>query len=164
MNRRRGETQIHSFAARGGLWVLVQVPVLLIAAWLPVATGSGEWLPRGTLALIGVLLTACGAGLSVAGVVRLGEALTPFPAPRANAPLRTDGLYGRVRHPIYAGLVLATLGWSLWWQSAWGLAYAALVFAFFDRKAAYEEARLAAAYPEYARYRARVAKFVPWLY
>lgn len=158
------EGRPRSFAARGGIWVLAQVPVLLLAAWLPVATGAGGWIPRGGAALLGAALTALGIGLSIAGVLRLGEALTPFPVPLDSARLRTDGLYAHVRHPIYAGLVLATVGWSLWWLSGWGALYAAAVFLFFDSKAAYEEARLAEVHPDYAGYRRRVAKFVPWLY
>lgn len=153
-----------SFIARGGLWVLAQIPVMLLAAWIPVATGAGAWVPGAGVPLLGAALSALGVGLSIAGLVRLGEALTPFPAPRAGARLRTGGLYALVRHPIYAGLLVATLGWSLWWLSAWGMAYTVFVFLFFDRKAAYEEARLVATYPEYAAYRRRVAKFVPWLY
>lgn len=37
--------------------------------------------------------------------------------------LLTTGVYGFVRHPIYAGLVLAYLGWSL----IWGALYAVLL-------------------------------------
>ncbi len=159
-----GDGRTGSFTARGGWWVLAQIPVMLVAALLPVATGAGGWAPAAGLPMLGAALTAFGVGLSIAGLVRLGEALTPFPAPRAGARLRTDGLYARVRHPIYAGLIVATLGWSLWWSSAGGVVYAGLVFLFFDRKAAREEARLLAAYPEYAAYRRAVAKFVPWLY
>jgi protein-S-isoprenylcysteine O-methyltransferase Ste14 len=153
-----------SFAARGGWWVLAQIPVMFLAALLPVLTGAGGWAPRSVWASLGALVAAFGVGLSIAGLVRLGEALTPFPAPRAGARLHTDSLYAHVRHPIYAGLIVATLGWALWWLSAWGLAYTALVFLFFDRKAAYEEARLLAVYPGYAHYRRSVAKFVPGLY
>lgn len=163
MAQRSGDGQ-GDFTARGGLWVLAQIPVMLFAAWIPVATGAGTWVPRAVLPLLGAVLSALGVGLSIAGLVRLGEALTPFPAPRAGARLRTRGLYARVRHPVYAGLIVATLGWSLWWLSPWGIVYTAFVLLFFDRKAAYEEARLLATYPEYAAYRRRVAKFVPWLY
>ena len=70
-------------------------------------------------------------------------------------------MYGRVRHPIYSGVVLSSLGWSLAWLSLAGVAFTALVFLFFDRKAAFEERLLGARFPEYAAYARRVGKLLP---
>jgi len=39
-----------------------------------------------------------------------------------------------------------------------------VVFAFFDRKAAYEERWLLVRYPDYQQYRQRTAKFFPFVY
>jgi protein-S-isoprenylcysteine O-methyltransferase Ste14 len=69
-----------------------------------------------------------------------------------------------VRHPIYGGVVLASLGWSLTWLSLPGLAFCVVVALFFDRKSAFEERLLLGRFPEYAVYMARARKLIPWIY
>jgi protein-S-isoprenylcysteine O-methyltransferase Ste14 len=96
--------------------------------------------------------------------VALGSALTPFPRPLASGRLRQSGAYAWVRHPIYGGLVLASLGWSLSWLSLPGLLCSVVVFLFFDRKSAFEERLLRARFPEYAGYAQRVRKLLPRIY
>lgn len=155
---------LDSFTARGGWWVVAQVPVLIGAALIPIATGAGALMPGQGLQWIGVAVTVLGLAITAAGLLALGDALTPFPRPRQNATLRTHGIYARVRHPVYSGLITASLGWSLWWLSVPGVLYAALVFVFFDRKSAREEVWLAAKFPGYADYRRRVQKLIPLVY
>ncbi|MFN3413440.1 MAG: methyltransferase family protein, partial [Thermoanaerobaculum sp.] len=144
-------------------WVFVQVLLLGVAFFLPVYMGQGF----GQSPVIGALafgLVVLGLGLVLLGALHLGGSLKPFPMPKPNATLQVAGLYRFVRHPIYAGAVLAVLGWSLWWHSWPGVLWTLLVFAFFDRKAAYEERWLVARFPEYRHYRQRTAKFFPFVY
>lgn len=158
------ENRTPSFTARGGWWVALQIPVLIAAVALPIATGRGTlWPPHGWQ-WFGIALAALGLAITVAGLVTLGRALTPFPRPRPDGALRTHGVYGLVRHPIYSGLIIATFGWSVWWLSAVGAAYTLLVLVFFDRKSAREERWLSERYPDYAQYRARVCKLIPGIY
>lgn len=154
-----------SFRDRGGLWVLAQVPVMLLAVALPIWTGSAHLEPRHLLQGIGVVLTVAGIALTVTGLRHLSDALTPFPRPLQDATLHNSGAYGLVRHPIYSGLLVSSVGWSLLWLSLPGLAYAAVVALFFDRKAAREEAWLEAKYRDhYIAYKKRVKKLLPWIY
>lgn len=155
---------LDSFSARGGWWVVAQVPVLIGAAALPVVTGQGALWPQQALAWFGAAIAAAGSGLVLAGLLTLGSALTPFPRPRADAALRTRGVYAWVRHPVYGGLIVATLGWSLWWLSAIGVVYVLVVFMFFDHKSSREERWLGETYPDYASYRTRVRKLLPGIY
>ena len=60
--------------------------------------------------------------------------------------------------------MLASLGWSLLWESAAALAMTVLLCAFFDAKARLEERLLMAKFPEHAAYRMRTWRFVPWVY
>ncbi len=152
------------FVARGGLWVLAQVPVLLLSAVGSVWFGTGHFIPRHPLAVAGAAVVMLGVLLCVWGLTGLREALTPFPKPLYDASLRRTGAYRLMRHPIYAGLMLASIGWALWWLSAAGLLYAAAVAIFFDRKAAHEEIWLREKYPEYADYERQVKKFIPGIY
>ena len=153
-----------SFTARGGWWVVLQIPVLIAALALPIFTGRGTLWPQHVSQWLGVALVALGLAITVAGLVTLGRTLTPFPRPRPDGVLRTHGVYALVRHPIYSGLIIATFGWSVWWLSAVGAAYTLLVLVFFDRKSAREERWLSERYPDYARYQSRVRKLIPGVY
>jgi protein-S-isoprenylcysteine O-methyltransferase Ste14 len=156
--------QNSEFTTRGGWWVLAQVPVMLAALVAPLVWGAGSFDCANAIQLAGAAVTALGILLAIAGLVALGRALTPFPRPLANARLRQSGVYGWVRHPIYGGLVLASLGWSLSWLSLPGLVCSVVVLLFFDRKSAFEERLLRARFPEYAGYALRVRKLLPWIY
>lgn len=114
--------------------------------------------------MAGVVAVMVGLLMSIVALLQLRSALTPFPEPRAQGALRTDGLYAWVRHPVYTGLILAAAGWALYCASAWGALTTAILFLFFDRKAAREERALARRYSEYAAYSARVPKLIPGIY
>ena len=152
------------FAARGGWWVVAQVPVMLGALLAPLLWGARSFDGTNTIQVAGAALTALGILLGLAGLVTLGRALTPFPRPLARAQLRQSGVYGLVRHPIYSGLVFASLGWALTWLSPAGLAFSVVVWLFFDRKSAFEERLLLGRFPDYADYMKRVRKLIPWVY
>lgn len=152
------------FTARGGWWVLAQVPVILAAIVVPLFRGAEAFDVANAIQLGGAALTVLGIALALAGLVALGRALTPFPRPAAGARLRQSGVYAWVRHPIYGGLILASFGWSLSWLSLPGLLASAVVLLFFDRKSAFEEHLLRARFAEYDAYALRVRKLVPGLY
>ena len=155
-------SRLPSLGPRGEGWLLGQI-VFFVAiasapgdAWPEPAGAIGRW--SGALLLLG--------GLAVAGraVFDLGPNLTPFPRPRQAGVLVEHGLYGVVRHPVYAGLVLITVGWSLMHASVVGLVLAAVFAGFLDLKARREEELLAAAFPGYEAYRRRTRRFIPGLY
>jgi protein-S-isoprenylcysteine O-methyltransferase Ste14 len=157
-----GETG--GFVARGGWWVLAQVPVMLGALVAPLLWGAGSFDGANAIQLTGAALTALGTLLAIAGLASLGGALTPFPRPLARARLRQSGVYAWVRHPVYGGVILASLGWSMAWLSLPGILFCVVVVLFFDRKSAFEERLLRARFPEYAGYARRVRKLLPWIY
>lgn len=153
------------FGARGGWWVVVQIPLLLLAYLIPGWTGQA--ITGGLASMLmyaGQALLIAGALLTVTGAVSLGRWLTPFPQPLPESQLRTAGAYALVRHPLYSGILFMAFGWSLYSISVAGLAFDAVLFVFFDRKAAREEIWLAGKFPGYAAYRSRVKKLVPWIY
>ena len=162
----RTMTQRQSFAARGGWWVAAQVPALALAVVLPPWTSPVQGPPEQPLQWIGLLVAATGVALAFVAAATLAfrSALTPYPQPTARARLAVDGVYGLMRHPIYAGVLLATLGWSLLWLSVAGVAYTVALAVFLDRKAAGEERRLRARFPSYAAYARRVRRFIPGIY
>ncbi len=124
------------------------------------------WPPsvEGFLVVLGLLMALVGVVVLVLGAVSLGGSLTPYPRPLEGAELRQGGLFKHVRHPIYGGVILLALGWSVA-EAPLGLVPTALLAVLFDLKARREEAWLDERYPEYADYLARTPyRFVPCLY
>ena len=153
-----------SFTQRGGGWVLAQLPVLVQAVAIPWWTGVGRFDPAVGWPLVGAVLVAVGFFITVAGLLTLGAALTPFPRPLGTASLRRQGIYRFLRHPVYAGMIYAACGWTLVWMSPVGILSAALTTVFFDLKARREELWLRQKYKDYDRYTQHVKKFLPGIY
>jgi len=139
---------------------LVFVQLLLLAALALLPHGS-LWPVNSVTVTVAVVLGVGGVILAVLGAMRLGPALTASPIPREHAPLATSGVYRRVRNPIYTGLLVGGLGLAVVGASVWHLvAWVALVL-LLAAKARWEERMLVAAHPDYARYAARVGRFLP---
>jgi len=148
----------------GGGWVAMQFALLGLAALLGVTdlSGWGEQL-QGGLRTIGVLLVSAGTVVAVLAAFGLGSSLTAMPAPVTSGRLRTDGVYGIVRHPMYTAVLLVTLGWALMSSPRVLLPFALLVVVL-DLKRQVEERWLAEVYPDYPAYRMRVRwALVPYL-
>src|SRR5512143_2828301 len=95
---------------RGEGWVVLQLVLLAMILAAPAVGGVQfplwlRWL-GGALAIAGLVPVA-------SGIVALGRNLTPFPKPVPQGHLITGGIYGVVRHPLYAGAVFAALGFGL---------------------------------------------------
>jgi protein-S-isoprenylcysteine O-methyltransferase Ste14 len=140
-------------------WVVLQLLLWRIAG----CGFVGVYWP-GSAAFFGVLgliaVVACSAS---SRCPRAGSSFTPCRDPRRPHE-RQGGIFGLVRHPVYGGVILIGLGWSLA-DAPLGLVPTALLAVLFDLKARREEAWLIERLPEYAAYRARTPRrFVPWLY
>ncbi len=153
--------------ARGEWYVVVQSVLFALIAFGPRTwRGWPAWpFPTArTLELMAAGMLLAGAALMLAAFARMGSQLTSLPYPAEHGRLLRSGAYRLVRHPIYSGLILAAVGWAILQRGWLTLLYAALLFALFDLKARREEAWLAAKYPEYADYRRRVRKLIPFVY
>jgi protein-S-isoprenylcysteine O-methyltransferase Ste14 len=125
--------------------------------------GKSEWSNRAAF-LAGSILIVCGAYLGIAGKIALGRNRTIFPRPLPDSELIQDGIYRRVRHPLYASLMFLGAGWALVWASVPAAFAEVAMVVFLDRKARHEEAWLAATFEHYREYAARVRRFVPGIY
>lgn len=148
---------------RGTWYVILQIALLALIAFGP--PGPIEQL-EATAALtpVGISLIIGGALVLILGTLGLGRDLTPFPDARRTSRLVTTGVYGVVRHPLYAGLILSSLGWSIWQRGLWTLVYTTALAVLLDRKASREERDLQDKFADYADYRTRVSKLIPWLW
>ena len=153
---------MNGFLDKGGLWVLAQNILTLAVLALAPMLGHRAW-PWGWRVL-GVLLFAIGAVFGVTGVRSLGRSLTPYPKPIHDAPLVQSGIYQIVRHPLYSSLIFLSAGWSLFWSSWIALAVSLALAAVLDAKSRCEERWLQEKFPDYASYRQRVRRFIPWIY
>jgi len=153
--------------SRGEWYVVMQMVLFILIALGPDWIDVHPHLPaawRVAVALIGLALGAMGLLLAMAGVLGLGSNLSIFPRPKDNATLVQTGAYGVVRHPIYAGLIVGATGWALLNVSLVTLIYAGALLVFFDIKSRREERWLVEKFPEYAAYRTRVRKLIPFVY
>ncbi len=149
---------------RGGGWVALQFALLGVALVLGLTDLSG-WGPAwgGGLRYVGMLFVSAAVVVAVLAAVGLGSSLTALPQPRDGGRLRTDGVYGVVRHPMYLSVLSAVLGWALMTSPRVLVPFAALAVVL-DLKRQVEEQWLADAYPEYPAYRMRVRwALVPYL-
>jgi len=153
--------------SRGEWYLAVQAGLFLLLAfgprtcrWAPVWEPAYTWI--GTLT--GGILFFAGTLLAVTGAVNLGKNLTPLPDPKENATMVVAGAYRFVRHPIYSGVTFMAFGWGLWLHSWLTTGYALLLFVFLDIKSRREERLLEGKFPEYAAYRKRVRKLLPFVY
>jgi len=108
-----GEMRIPALGPRGEGWVVAQLA--LGALIVSVGIAGPEWSSTAKTALLvaGIGIGIAGLALLTTGVVALGSSLTPFPKPSVHSTLRSGGAYRLVRHPIYGGLLLLAIGWSV---------------------------------------------------
>ena len=154
--------------SRGEYLVLLQGGLLAGFAILPVYQLPGLKIESSQLlALTWSLASILGLGgliLIIKGLIDLGKNLTPLPYPIENGELDQTGIYGIVRHPLYSGLILVALGWTLFQMSISHLIASGILIIFFDIKANREETWLTKKYPDYSEYRQRVQKLIPGIY
>ena len=153
--------------SRGEWYVIIQFVLIILVGFGPRRLpGFPSWeSPWSTVSLIlGLLLGLVGFGLIMAGLAHLGTNLSPLPHPNEGSTLVQDGVYGLIRHPIYAGIITGAFAWAFLWASSAILLYALILFIFFDLKTRREEKWLARKFPEYAAYRQQVRKLIPFVY
>jgi protein-S-isoprenylcysteine O-methyltransferase Ste14 len=122
--------------------------------------GPAAWLG----AAAGVALAVAAVALIGRGFRDLGRNLTATPRPREGSELVDTGIYARVRHPIYGGLVIGALGWSLMQASLLALPFVVALAIVLDLKSRREEAWLRERFAGYEAYTARTRRMIPWLY
>jgi protein-S-isoprenylcysteine O-methyltransferase Ste14 len=153
---------------RGEWYVLAQIPLMALILF-----GPRTWPGAGRLSfpypqawsVAALALIVAGGSLIISGGLWLGRRnLTALPRPRDEARLVETGPYRLVRHPIYAGGIVFSLGWSIWVRGPLTFAYTLALVVLMDVKSRHEERWLMARFPGYAAYRTRVRKLIPFVY
>jgi len=147
---------------------IVPLAVAVALLWLPqspIPVLGERLLPPGIWPFwTGALLTVAGLLFTVWARVHLGRNWSATITVKQGHELITSGPYRLVRHPIYAGLLLAFIGSGLARAEWRGALAVALAFWALWRKLRIEERwmreQFGAAYDEYAR---RVGALVPFI-
>jgi protein-S-isoprenylcysteine O-methyltransferase Ste14 len=159
-----GRHRLPDLGRRGEGWFLLQLALFAAIAASGAVGPAWSSRPFAVGIALGGILICCGGILSLRGVLDLRENLTPFPKPLDNAQLVETGAYRLVRHPIYGGLIMGALGWSLVRTAPLALLGTVALAVFFDLKSRREEIWLSERYEDYPTYRSRTRRLLPWIY
>jgi protein-S-isoprenylcysteine O-methyltransferase len=159
---KKGAARVEDRGSMAVLWLVITVGVgLAIAAqWVPAAHLHVPPELRRALALV---LLLGGLGLRWASILTLGRLFTVDVAIHTDHPLVETGLYRYVRHPSYAGLLVAFLGLGVFYAN-WLSIVALLVpitLALVNRVVKEERVLLASLGAAYAAYCARTKRLIP---
>lgn len=126
-----------------------------------------SWHPVNSLITgIGLMLILSGIIVRWLAIIQLGKSFTVDVAITAFAKLKTDGLYKKIRHPSYFGLLLIIIGFSVTMNSI----YSFLVFvipvgcAVIYRISVEEKVLLNEFGNDYLNYRSNTKKLIPGIY
>ncbi|MEN9923512.1 MAG: hypothetical protein RIS09_1026 [Actinomycetota bacterium] len=140
--------------------VLVVLQISLIVA-LFVSPQGQDWTVPGWVEVVLGLFSFIGIVLGVMFYFSLDNARSVLPAPRETGPLKMNGAYSIIRHPIYSLILVIGISVIIQHQSFIKIGIWILLFIVLWIKASFEEALLTQKFPEYREYATRVGKFVP---
>lgn len=161
-------TRIPALGPNGEGWLALQlglIGLVVVAAIsgpsIPVGSREADVLRAlGALALVGGVLVISSAGT----LLRRAGSFRALPRPTRGGDLVDSGPYRYVRHPIYAGLILACLGAAVYQRSLLVAALTAALAIVLDLKRRREEAWLVIRHPHYPDYQARTRALIPLVY
>jgi protein-S-isoprenylcysteine O-methyltransferase Ste14 len=138
--------------------------VLVFVRSRPADVGTRAIVLSPAVRVLGVLVCAAGVSFAIWARRRLGKNWGMPMSVHESPELVTTGPYARLRHPIYAGIIIAFIGNALALSLWWLVAVVAAVFRF-GYAARKEEATMLAMFPsEYAEYQRRTSMIVPGLF
>jgi protein-S-isoprenylcysteine O-methyltransferase Ste14 len=146
--------------------ILRQIPVLVLFAAAPF---ERTYLYGGEVArwvqAIGLLMELVGLWLALGARIQLGF-FSSAPEPGGPHTLVRNGLYGRIRHPIWLGEFLVVFAWSLEFGAPITAAFTLIFGIVMGRmRANTEEAAMMAQFgDEYARYMQDTEQFIPGIW
>lgn len=117
-----------------------------IPYWLEVVTGM--------FTILGVLII-------LISILQLNTNISPFPSPRSKTILITGGMFKYMRHPIYSGIIISSISYSIYSGSIYKLIVAVVLCVLFYFKSMYEERKLSQQFLNYEHYKKVTGRFFP---
>jgi protein-S-isoprenylcysteine O-methyltransferase Ste14 len=146
---RKSRNALHIGVALSGSYMMT------LCAAVPIAR------PGPLLIIIALVIMVAGTALTTVALLFLGRSFSITPEARR---LVTGGLYTFVRHPMYLGEILGSLGLILPSLSVLTVAIFALFCFAQIKRMDFEESVLQQTFPGYELYKKRTARLVPGLY
>ena len=116
-------------------------------------------------AYVGLGVTVAGLAFAVLARFYIGKNWSALIQVKEGHELIQTGPYGLVRHPIYSGLMLATLGTAIAYGELSGFIGFILVVAAWGYKSRLEEAAMAEQFgAQYEKYRSQVKGLIPFIW
>lgn len=162
-------SRIPALGSRGEGWVALQSAAILlvvVGAKFGPTLSIADPTVASIMSSVGSLFLGIGFAFFAAGIYTLARAgaFTVFPRPADTGQLVETGVFRVVRHPIYSGLIFASVGAGLTQLAPVTLVGAALLATILDLKRRREEEWLTERYSGYAAYRSRTKALIPRLY
>jgi protein-S-isoprenylcysteine O-methyltransferase Ste14 len=149
----------------GHLAIMTAACILLFSGWARVGALGDRFLSESDrVGWAGLGLTVVGCAFAVWARLWLGANWSATVTRKQDHELVRSGPYAVVRHPIYAGFLLAILGTALALGEVRGLVALALAFVGWFTKARTEERFLVEEFgAAYLRYRREVKQLIPFV-
>ncbi len=152
----------------GELWIIpVGLVFAVLTIWLlPFLDRRDHWVIDGdAVRWFGLTLLVAGGALRVWPMFVLGRRFSGLVAIQEGHRLVTDGVYRWIRNPSYLGYLVASIGWALVFRSVAGLLLVLPSVWLLLARIRAEEGLLASEFgDQYADYRRRTWRLVPWVY
>ncbi|MAT89215.1 MAG: protein-S-isoprenylcysteine methyltransferase [Flavobacteriaceae bacterium] len=111
--------------------------------------------------IVFLLALILGFVVIIFGIINMNDSLSPFPKPKNNGSLISNGIYHYVRHPIYIGIVIAMISFGCYIQSVFKISISLVLLGVFYLKSELEEKYLLHKFEEYTRYKEDTGRFFP---
>jgi protein-S-isoprenylcysteine O-methyltransferase Ste14 len=142
------------------IYVTIQFILFLVYVILP---STGYFNFPSILIYLGLIIFSIGLIILTLALLQLNKNLSPFPAPKTNGQLLSNGVYKWMRHPIYSGIILFTFGYAIYSKNEYRLMISVALFALFYFKSKYEEELLQNKFPTYNSYQQITSRFFPFI-
>jgi protein-S-isoprenylcysteine O-methyltransferase Ste14 len=158
-SRAEGSSRIAVYIVWAGWWLLFAHGFRLN----PLSRRVFE--PSMSMAYVGLAITEVGLAFALLARIYIGKNWSPLIHVKEGHELIQRGPYAVVRHPIYSGLMLATLGTAIAYGELSGfIGFVMVVLAWGYKSRLEEEAMEEQFGPRYEKYRSHVKALIPFVW